>query len=122
VICYCGTSADRAQRALDVLVEQLTLLKQGIRDDELRRLKTQIRSGLIMQQESCRARANTMASDWFLLGRVPTLRQTLDQIEQLSVDSINNYLAENAPTQFELVTLGPEPLYLPDHAALPASA
>ena len=116
VICYSGTTADRAQETLDVLIEQLTNLKSGIHDDELRRLKVQIRSGLVMQQESCRARASAQAGDWLHLDRLRSMDEINQQINGLTVESINKYLAENPPANFSLVTLGPEPLSLRNDA------
>lgn len=116
VICYSGTTADRAQETLDVLIEQLTNLKDGIQADELRRLKVQIRSGLVMQQESCRARAAAQAGDWLHLGRLRTLDELNQRINELTVESINRYLANNPPNHFSLVTLGPEPLTLSSDA------
>lgn len=116
VICYSGTTADRAQETLDVLIEQLTNLATGIHEDELRRLKVQIRSGLVMQQESCRARASAQAGDWLHLGRLRSMDDINRQINELTVNSINKYLAENPPADFSLVTLGPEPLTLKNDA------
>lgn len=110
VICYSGTSSDRAQQTLDVIVEQLQELASGIRDDELRRLKVQIRSGMVMQQESCRSRAGSIAGDWFHLGRVRLLDEVNDAINHLTVDSINEFLREQPPANFQVVTLGPKPL------------
>ena len=122
VVCYSGTSADRAQETLDVLVEQLVDLRHGIREDELKRLKVQIRSGLVMQQESCRARASAIAGDWFHLGRIRLLDELNELVNQLTVDSINAYLESNPPGNFDLVTLGPEPLDLPNHEISTTSA
>lgn len=110
VICYSGTSSDRAQQTLDVIVEQLQELAEGIREDELRRLKVQIRSGMVMQQESCRSRAGSIAGDWFHLGRVRLLDEVNDSINGLTVDSINEFLREQPPANFQVVTLGPQPL------------
>ena len=110
VICYSGTSSDRAQQTLDVIIEQLQELASGIREDELRRLKVQIRSGMVMQQESCRSRASSIAGDWFHLGRVRLLDEVNDAINQLTVDSINEFLIEQPPANFQVVTLGPKPL------------
>ena len=110
VICYSGTSTRRAQETLDVLVEQLQELAAGIRDDELRRLQVQIRSSLIMQQESCRSRASSIAGDWFHLGRVRLLDEINEKISGLTVESINTYLAQHPPGDFDVVTLGLEPL------------
>jgi predicted Zn-dependent peptidase len=110
VLCYSGTTNERAQETLDVIIEELQKLAEGIKEDELRRLKVQIRSGMVMQQESCRGRAGSIAGDWFHLGRVRTLDEVTDKINGLTVESINEYLAANPPRNFDIVTLGPQPL------------
>ena len=110
VIAHSGTSAARAQETLDVLVEEIVKLKDGIRDDELARLKVQFRSTLIMGQESCRSRAGAIASDWHRLGRVRSLQEITDIITGLRAEEINDYLAAHPPQAFDLVTLGSSPL------------
>lgn len=112
VIAHSGTSSARAQETLDVLIQEIVKLKDGVREDELARLKVQFRSGLIMGQESCRSRAGSIASDWYRLGRVRTLEEITDIITGLNVDSINAHLAAHPPQQFDLVTLGSSPLQL----------
>ena len=52
VLCYAGTTAERAQETLDVTVSELQRLGEGIEQSELDRLKARIKSSLIMQQES----------------------------------------------------------------------
>ncbi len=110
VICYSGTSADRAQETLDVLLSEMDRLQEGIRPAELNRLKVQIRSGLIMQQESSRSRAGAIAGDWYHLGRVRSLDEINEIVNALTVDDINSYIRENPFREFNLVTLGPQPL------------
>ena len=110
VLCYSGTTNERAQETLDVIIAELQKLAHGIKEDELRRLKVQIRSGMVMQQESCRGRAGSIAGDWFHLDRVRTLDEVNQKINELTVDSINEYLAANPPQSFDIVTLGPQPL------------
>ncbi len=110
VLCYAGTTNERAQETLDVIIEELQKLAGGIHEDELRRLKVQIRSGMVMQQESCRGRAGSIAGDWFHLGRVRTLDEVNEKINGLTIESINEYLADNPPCDFDIVTLGPQPL------------
>ncbi len=121
IVNYVGTGADRAQQSLDALIEQLVLLGEGVHRDELDRLKVQIRSSLIMQQESSRQRAGSMAGDWLHLGRVRTRDEINSHIAGLTMERVNQFLAENPVHNFNLVTLGPEPLEL-KHAVLPASA
>jgi predicted Zn-dependent peptidase len=114
VFCYAGTSTERAQETLNVIIAELRKLAQGVHDDELARLKAQIKSSLIMQQESSRSRSAAMAGDWYHLGRVRTLDELGGIIDALSCESINAYLAEHPPAQFTVVTLGASPLELPD--------
>jgi predicted Zn-dependent peptidase len=110
VLCYAGTGADRAQQTLDVMLGELVKLREGIRPDELNRVKIRIKSGLVMQQESSPARASSNAGDWYYLGRVQTLDEVEQIIDALTVEEINAYLAANPPRDFTIVTLGQEPL------------
>ena len=106
VLCYAGTSTERAQETLDVLLAELERLGHGIEVDELDRLKAKIKSSLIMQQESSPARSSSLAADWYHLGRVQTLDELGSIIDNLSCDSINRDLAANPPRDFTIVTLG----------------
>jgi predicted Zn-dependent peptidase len=110
VLAYSGTSAERAQETLDVLLGELVRLAKGIEPHELDRLKARIKSGLIMQQESSSSRSASMARDWYLLGRVRTLDEIAAAVDGLSAESINAYLKQNPPRDFTVVTLGSQPL------------
>ena len=79
-------------------------------------------TSLVMAQESCRARASSIAGDWFHLGRVRTLDEINETINGLTVEAINQYLAENPPSQFDVVTLGPQPLEMKNHGVSPTPA
>jgi predicted Zn-dependent peptidase len=110
VLAYAGTSADRAQETLSLLLNEFKRMKDGISEAELDRLKVQIRSNLVMQQESSRSRASAIAGDWYHLGTTRTLAEIQRQIDDLSVNSINEYLECNPPQTFDVVTLGPNAL------------
>lgn len=110
VLCYAGTSTERAQETLEVLLSELVRLGRGIEADELDRLKAKIKSSLIMQQESSPSRSSSLAADWYHLGRAQTLEELGAIIDALSCDSINRYLAANPPGDFKIVTLGAKEL------------
>jgi predicted Zn-dependent peptidase len=116
VLCYAGTTAERAQETLDVTFHELVRLGKGVEQDELDRLKARIKSGLIMQQESTSARSGAIARDWYHLHRVRTLDELSREIDQLTADTINAYLAEHPPQEFTFATLGPQPLTIPTTA------
>jgi len=113
VLCYAGTSSERAQETLDVTLGELRRLAEGIETSELNRLKARIKSSLIMQQESSSSRSASIARDWYHLGRVRTLDELGQLVDGLSCDAINAYLQQNPPRDFRIVTLGPKPLEVP---------
>lgn len=110
VFCYAGTTHERAQETLDVMLAELIRLREGIGEDELERCKAGAKSSLIMQQESSGSRASSIARDWFHLGRVTTLDEIHKKIDGLTVQSILEYVHAYPAEDFTVLTLGPKPL------------
>ncbi len=113
VLCYAGTTAERAQETLDVTLAEVIRLGEGVESSELNRLKARIKSGLIMQQESTSARSSAIARDWHHLGRVRTLDEVGQLVDALTSTNINEFLKSHPPRDFTFATLGPHPLELP---------
>lgn len=107
VSCYAGTTPDKAQQTLDVILEQFRRLKDGISADELQRAKVGLKTSLIMQSESTSARSSGIAADHFLLGRVRELAEIREKIEALTVDSVLEFLQHHPFKDFRVVTIGP---------------
>ena len=112
VMCYAGTTAERAQETLDVTLGEIRRLAQGVEPHELDRLKARVKSGLIMQQESSASRSASIAREWYHLGRVRPMEEIARLVDSLSCESLGRYLAANPPKDFTIVTLGPHPLEL----------
>jgi predicted Zn-dependent peptidase len=110
ILCYAGTTAERAQETLDVTLAELIRLGEGISQAELDRCKARAKSSLIMQQESSSARSSSIARDWYHLGRIETLDEVRDKIDGLTVGMLLEHLAEHPAKDFTILTLGPEPL------------
>jgi len=116
--CYAGTSAERAQETLDVMLAEIDRLPGSLTEEELDRVKARVKSGLVMQQESSAARAAAIARQWYHLGRMQTLAEELERYDRLSVPALEAWLAANPPSDLSVVSLGREPLEVP--RALPA--
>jgi predicted Zn-dependent peptidase len=116
VLCYAGTTNERAQETLTVTLDEIVRLKDGIAKEEVERVQAGLKSSLIMQEESTSARAGALASDWYFLGRVRSLEEIQNAINSLTPRKIVNHLQRHSPRDFTLVTLGPKSLRLP-HAA-----
>ncbi len=113
ILCYAGTTNDRAQRTLELTLRELTRLKDGIEPDEIERVRVGLKSSLIKQEESTTARAGTLASDWYYLGRVRSFDEIQSALNALTPESIVAHLQRHTPGNFTIVTLGPESLQMP---------
>jgi predicted Zn-dependent peptidase len=111
VVAYAASLNDQAPRALQKLQEELERIGNGVTADEVARVKVGLKTSLIMQQESTSARALSLASDWYNLGRVRTFAEIQQAIEALSPESIADHLRRFPPRGFRVVTLGPSPLW-----------
>ena len=107
ILCYAGTTPDKAQETLDVIVAEFKRLAEGIGTEELDRAKVGLKSSLIMQSESSGSRAGAIGSDFYMLGRVRSLDEIKEKIEATSVESILEFLQRNPFEDFTVVTIGP---------------
>jgi predicted Zn-dependent peptidase len=107
---YAGTTPERADETLRVVLAELGKLSQGVEADELERARTGILSSVVMQGESSSARASRLASDALLQGRARTLDEIRGEVEKVDLKRINDYLAEHPFPEPTVVTLGPKPL------------
>ena len=114
VLCYAGTTAPRAKETLEVTLETIQSIGKGIEIDELSRLKSRVRTSLVMEQESSSSRSSQMAYDWVYLGRVPPRQEVLQKVEQLTCESLLEHFRKHPPRNWTMVTIGPEPLEFPN--------
>lgn len=112
ILCYAGTTNERAQETLEVTLREIQRLLEGITDEEVERVQAGLKSALIMQEESTSARAGALASDWYFLGRVRNLEEIQAQVDGLTPRKIIAHLRRHPPRDFTIVTLGPKPLRL----------
>lgn len=113
VVCYAGTTNERAQETLNVTLGEIQRLSRGIGDDEVARAQAGLKASLIMQGESSSARAASVAADWYHLGRVRQLSEMQAEIDALTPASVIDHLERHPPSDFTIVTLGPKPLQFP---------
>jgi predicted Zn-dependent peptidase len=107
ILAYAGTTPERCQETLDVLLHELVRLKEGISDEELARARTGVLSSLVMQTEAARARALSIARDYYLLDRVRTMQEIRSGVEGATAEAIQEHLHRHPARDFTIVTLGP---------------
>lgn len=110
IMAYAGTTTERAQETLDVMLEVIRGLPLGIGEDELDRCKARAKSSLVMQQESTPSRASAIARDWFYLQRVSTLQEVRQSIDALTVDDLLTHVHKYPPAPIVGFCVGESPL------------
>ncbi len=114
VICYAGTTNERAQETFDVTLAELKRLSDGVEAEEVERVQAGLKASQIMQEESTSSRAGALASDWYYLGRVRSFEEIKSAIEALTPASITEHVRRFPARDFTIVTLGPKALQIQD--------
>ncbi|WP_437204734.1 M16 family metallopeptidase [Planctomicrobium sp. SH664] len=112
ILAYAGTTTERAQETLDVMLQELRGIGDHLDEGELARCKARAKSSLIMQQESTGARASSIARDWFHLKKVNTLAEIHQLVESLTIDQIADYARRYPAENVTMLTIGEQPLTL----------
>lgn len=110
VICYAGTTPEKAQETADVVMAEFSRLKDGITQKELERAAIGLKSSLIMQNESSSHRAGQIAGDYYLLNRVRSVEDIKQRIEKVTTESVADFLQGQNFEDFTIVTIGPKQL------------
>lgn len=116
VSAYVGTTPERAQEALDVLVAELNRAAGGgarIEKDEFERAVAGLKSRLVFSGESTSARSRSLAGDYLTRGRARTLAEVAAEVDAVSLDDLNAYAAGRSLGRLTIQTLGPSPLTPP---------
>ncbi len=83
-----STGEDEVTDLLPVVVDELHKATQTITDEEVVRVRNQIRAGLLMSLESPSSRAGQLARQQILWGRPIPLQETVDRINRITADRV----------------------------------
>lgn len=112
VSAYVGTTPQRAQESLEVLLNELRAIRSSrpVEPEEFQRAVVGMKSRLVFSGESMAARAAAMASDIERLGRARTLDEIASEVDLVTLDGVNAYLRGRELGPITIQTVGPEPL------------
>lgn len=108
ILCYAGTTPDKAQETLDVIFAEFNRLADGISNEEMDRAKIGLKSSVILQSESSGSRAGAIGGDYDMLGRVRPLDEIKERIEATSVESVLGFLRSHPFEDYTVITIGPK--------------
>lgn len=120
---YAGSTPGRAPETLAVMLAELERLPGGLGAEEFRRAHTGLSTGVVFGAQSLRGRAHALTRDLALFGQVRSVRGLRAQIDALTLEGVNAFLARYRPAlEATVVTLGPGDTFALPPAAQPQAA
>ncbi|MDB5538732.1 MAG: Mitochondrial processing peptidase-like protein, partial [Devosia sp.] len=83
-----STGEDEVTDLLPVVLDELRKATETISDEEVIRVRNQIRAGLLMSLESPSSRAGQLARQQILWGRTIPLQETVERINRITADRV----------------------------------
>ena len=83
-----STGEDEVEELLPVVLDELRKATETITEDEVIRVRNQIRAGLLMSLESPSSRAGQLARQQILWGRTIPLQETVERINRITADRV----------------------------------
>ena len=90
---YAGTNPKNLSKLLGLVKEEiLKVLSGGITESELTRGKEQLKGGLLLSQESSVTVMSAMARNLLKLGKIVTVEEQIDRINNITMADINKVI------------------------------
>jgi len=110
-----ATGGDEVDDLITVVLEELRRAAETISDDEVTRVRNQIRAGLLMSLESPSARAGQIARQQILWGRTIPLEETVERINRIDANRVKEVAGQLFDTdRVSVAGIGPVK-NMPDH-------
>ena len=95
---YAGTSSEQVSELINVTADQMKRAATDMTDKEVDRARVQMKAGLLMGLESPSNRAERLARLLSIWGRIPTLEETIERIDDVDTAKVKAF-AEKTTTQ-----------------------
>nr|WP_282565443.1 pitrilysin family protein [Paradevosia shaoguanensis] len=113
-----ATGEDEVTELVPVVLDELRRATETITEDEVIRVRNQIRAGLLMSLESPSARAGQLARQQILWGRTIPLQETVDRINRITAERVKHVASQIfATNEVSLAGIGPV-AKLPDYISI----
>ncbi len=93
---YAGTSGDQIAELATITVDELHRASDDMTAAEVDRARAQMKAGLLMGLESPSNRAERLARLMSIWGRIPSVTETIAQIDAVTVAGVREFAGETA--------------------------
>jgi len=105
---HAAGGPDRAHELIAVIRDELLkAAEEGFREDEIVRVKAQLKMGLLAGLESSSARAEQLARLVLVHGRPLTTNELIEKVEQVQASDLQALVAALLASRVSLATVGP---------------
>lgn len=108
-LTHAVTAPRHASEAIDLLLAELDRSRVGLAAGEWRRAARLLRSGVVFEAETSGGRAARLASDVVRFGSARSIARIEAEIEAVTLDRVNAFLAARPAVEAAVVTTGPAP-------------
>ena len=105
---YCGVEPQKSSRAVTAILEQLNTLQDDIPQDELKKAQELSKGRMLLRMEDSRSVAMWMGAQELLQGRVRTVDQVVESLNQVTAADVARLAQEIiAEDRLHLSVVGP---------------
>lgn len=106
---YAGLSRQNVPATLELIMKEINDIRQGgIKSEELRRAKDQLKGNLLLSLESVNTRMSRLGKSQLYLGKVVLPDEIVQRVEEVTEEDIVRLAREKLPPEaFSLALIGP---------------
>tara|TARA_B100001029_G_C14846711_1_gene331369 strand:- start:214 stop:687 length:474 start_codon:yes stop_codon:yes gene_type:complete len=102
-----GTGKNEIKELLPVLCDELSNSITNLTEDEIKRAKAQIKSGIVMSMESSSSNAGSSAYQLIKYNKLIDIDQRIKKINDVTKDSIEKIVSKVFKSQPTIASIGP---------------
>ena len=110
VLYYAGTTTERAQETLSVMIDVVNSIVGTIKDSELHRAKIDLLSGFIIGNESTKAKAFRNYIEYHFRNKIRCIDEVKEKINSVTISDLDTYFKKYNLSNYSLLTLGKDSL------------
>lgn len=108
VTIYAGTGAKQLDHLFDTIQSTLDTIKgSGVTEKEVRNCKEQLKGNLMLSLESTNSRMSRNGKNELLLGKHRSLDEIVEQIDQVSIDHVNQLSKKIFTSKYSVALVSP---------------
>ena len=104
-LIYAGTSEDKVKELSELTFDELKRAADSFSQSELDRARAQMKAGLLMGLESASSRAERLARMISIWDRIPSLEETVQKIDAISLTDMRSYAEKIAVSSKSAIAL-----------------